>query len=303
MRRMVIWATLGLLAGGCGPVREPPEPGPVAETPARLVRIGYLVGEIYQYLDVDSSLPGYAELVRAPSKPKSTSVLTYEAIVGAGQENVLILDDGAPSSERPPGAKQLSHALHGFLRGLALNALRASMKPPRRVLDWHALALAKCLELGEYQPYFVGKDDFAWLTTKLDESPNLTPVAAAVYQLVPWTEEGLTRRFATDDRIALRLVPLVRAARLGDRLALAEIFRLSLEYHSALPVFAAAAQALFPGTLNQQLYRERPPGLDGPACAEFLNAIGTRLRDARHDEGLRAWSLREVTGPSSEQKP
>lgn len=288
---------LPTVLAGCHEAETKREAADRAPPNARLVRIGYLVGETYQYLDVDTSFDWDPDLIRIPSKPQSKPALIFEVLVGPTQENLLILDDGEPTGPRLP-RKALSHPLCEALRGVAFSKLRDSMATPRRKLDWHALALAKYLQMNEYDAPAVGivPGDVDFLLAKLDESPNLEPVAVALIRLSPRSiPDEAARRFANDDRIALRLIPLVRAARLGDRQALTEIFRLSLEYHSALPLFVEAAQALFARLLNEDLYRDHPPGPDGPASAGFLNSIGVRLRDANYDEGTLGWTFQEVT--------
>lgn len=268
-RRLGSLVLLTMLAGcQLGAEQKPTAPS------VRLLRVFYLVGNEYAWLDVDRPLV----IAPAPSggnaRP-SGGVRRYE-IGGLSPSGVDILqDDDLPSTD----AALLN------LRREALQSLREAIAGPRRELEWYSAALAgfvgEGLEPGELE----------LIAARVFEPSLTASIVRALYRRAHLLDEKLVAPWRSEDRAAIRLVPLVGGARRGNQRDLAEIFRLALEYQSDLPFFGAAVASVFPPAHNLELYRLEPLQ-SGPATANFINLLHQNLARASYHSGpVAGWSL------------
>lgn len=285
---------------GCGGVEKQATTKPTY----RVVRCGYVTDGCRHYLDVDFDLehPSGA-LVRiesalkkagAPKKAKALQEDSQKALV----RTVEVVGEGGPFEyfvvEDPGGNAGkivLSLSVEGhpertvlyespflyWLRVLAQRALLASMNAPRQPLEWHYVALADFLSI-QKKPYTQASIFIEYL----EEASDPRAVARALYRHAGGFGERLLVPFARSEEIALRLLPLVRASMLGSLDDLKEILSLSLEYHGELRVFESAVRALFPESLNADLYREYPPSGGSTLAAALLQEVRLHLDKAKY---------------------
>jgi hypothetical protein len=263
VRAPVVSIAALVLGSGCaGPPQAPPAPT------ARLVRIEFNVGGYSQFVDVDQ--PITEPIPASGGAVESNSCLRAYSIHATRPEaRDLVLCD--------PCGDGAGDSLLERCRSLALSALRASMSPPRAPLEWHHVALAGFLDL---EPLVVTAAERAALMARLARSDEPGPLAEALVANARRFEPAELAQFIGHERLAPSLVALVRAAWGGDRGALTEVFRLSLEYHGQQRLFETAARALFPAAANASLWRKYPPG-GGETPAVFLADVQSRLHLAR----------------------
>jgi hypothetical protein len=291
----------------------------------RLLRCGYRLGEHIAYLATDAPLagmpaPARRELAQILSlidgSPPATSddaagrrrglpsdvQRVYQLAVGRRWIADLELGDRGGSDlgaavvarinrrEVAPGKLQ-APALLRHLRGLSLEALRQDMRRPRPALEWHYLALTGFLTREELEAAIPAEgsrpqDLRAELLFYLEVSPAPELLAQALFAHAGALEEGALSRWATSDCIALRLLPLVRAAKLGSSSALKEILTLALEYHGETALFHRAVQALFPQASNPGLYAKFAGRGDESERLGLVREVHRLLPEAVHRGGL-----------------
>ena len=245
-----------------------PEPPPGGSVRPRLLRVGYRVANQYQYLDMDLTIRAKPTF-SAPCELPPGAVRTYEVLASSCERSHVLAQVEASAQDE----------LVQELQTLSLEALRASMQSPRRKLDWHFLALAAYLEA---VPPLLRREEIDELVRALQVLRNPVPLFEALYPRALHLSEAHVAEFVGDDRVSARLLPLVRSAQLGDLSSLKEIFRLSLEYHAALPSFRLALQALFPVGLNQELYLSEADDGSGSGTAAFINTLEAGLERAEY---------------------
>ena len=311
---LCLTAAAALAGSGCaGPNAAGVES--TAAGPPRLVRCGYFAGDCWHYLDTEQPLTepvvvsarSFAEAARGTENGSAPRPLRdYEIFAGTGRSA------GAAAAEtfrvvEPAGGSALAardgSAPWDTLRLAALAACRASVRPPRQILEWHCVALAGFL--GQDPPLLTRSEKEILLRAMEapggGEAPNFTQpppdpivVAQAVLPHAPSLTEGDAARLLKADNVGARLVALTRRAHAGERSALREILTLSLEYQGRnLLLFEAAVRALFPSRSNPTLERLHPPPAAGPAAAEYLADVGRRFANA-HPVPLErggGWSL------------
>ena len=181
-----------------------------------------------------------------------------------------------------------------YLRELSLGALLRDMERPRRALDWHYVALAGFLGVKGpegHRGQAPGPPALKRvLLDRLNSAPDPRPLAKALFPRVGAFEEKELSPHAQSERIAFRLLPIVRSAWNGDRAALREILTLFFEYHGELQLFDRALRSLFPPSLNPGMY-QKYPDLGEPGVTLLLfKELQARLPEEIHRPG-RGWVL------------
>ncbi|MBI4605343.1 MAG: hypothetical protein HY721_25550 [Planctomycetes bacterium] len=261
-------AAAAFAAAGAGCAAGPDGPG------VRLLRCGYRAAGGFQYLDTDVALAPHAP--RHDPEAAVEPIRTYELYWEEASEGERVprpmrleLHDGG--SARP--------ALAAGLRGLALDALRKSMAPPRRPLPWHFEALAGFLGC---EPGLLTPAEREAILAHLREAEDPRPLALALYEHAARFAEASLEPLAEHEKVAVRLLPVVRRAALGDRGALSEVLRLSLEHHGELRAFERAVRALFPRERNAALYEKHLEDGGAEAAVALLREVASGLPSARH---------------------
>lgn len=260
-----------VLGGGCGS----PRPITPAAPATRLLRVYYRAGEQYPTLDVDRAIVStLAAAAAAGAESPPSGVRRYEVGGLAPGSTAVIDDDGGPTADPALLA----------LRRESLEALREAAAAPRRELGWHAAALAGFAGEG------LTAAELERIRERLFTPAETEAVALALYPRAHRLDEAFVAAWRSEDNAAIRLVPLVRGARLGSKRDLAEIFRLALEYHGALPLFYAAVRSLFPPQQNPELYRGTEPPT-GPDMAGVITRLHRGLARAMYRDGAApGWS-------------
>lgn len=279
-----------------------------------LVRCGYRAGETWR------DIPCKERLAQAPAEARrefGSILLLIDDQRAAARDNrasepgsrfhrvyhlaplknwiadLEIFDMGGPEplvhvvariNKRQAHVQATTPALLAHLRKSAYEALRESMRRPRWALEWHYLAL----------PVFLNSDPPPATTQTIREetlrhlksAPDPGPLARVLLEHVAHFEERELAPLLQNESIALRLLPLVRAAVRGDGEALREVFTLSLEYHGEALLFRNAAQALFPRALNPELY----PAAADDAPLAFLRNVHRQIDRAVYVED-QGWKI------------
>ncbi len=229
------FASLLAAAGGC---RAPQSPGPAPAEPGyRLVRCGYRVGDHFQYIDVDRPLSDVPLAFVIPGMKVRGS---YEVYARKQAKTIVCEDYGDAWDYRVYPRDLEPFPSVDQARAAALEALRMSMRPPRQVLEWHYIALAGFLGL-EFTPLSAAEQ--AALIDHLARAPDPELLAKVLFPRAHGFSEAQLAPLLDHERLAPRLLALVRRAWSGDRGALKEILTLSLEYQGELPLFEAAVSA------------------------------------------------------------
>jgi hypothetical protein len=238
------------------------------------------------------------EVVRAlrgalPSGPRPRAVRSYEIALRDGDPGLIVIEDPggrlpltAIASLRGKEVAASAPALAGFLRRESFDALRDSMTPPRRPLEWSHAALAGFLDSLPFQ--VDAKPLRAELLSALLANPGPTHLAEALIERASSFPPEELEPLLAEEALAPKLLALTGKASRGDARALEEILTLSLEHFGSGSLFERSLRTLFPRTTNPGLHARHSGS--GPARGSFIEAVRAGARAASYDE-REGWAL------------
>lgn len=246
------------------------------------------LASILAALEASRARPESPPSEAAPSR--STAFLRYELAVSTGWVLDLFVDDPgeadavlgatAAGADVELRADFAAPALAGFLRSEAFRALRGAMARPRVAAPWHHGALARFALLDPAAAGFLatGPDSRRRLLLEVVEflrhARDPEPLAMALFPGLGLLRPEDLAPVANCEDASLRVLALAAEARAGDRAALAEILRLSLEFFGRERLFAASLSALFPPARNPGLSKRHPaPARSSREASAFLSEI------------------------------
>lgn len=262
------------------------------------------LASILAALEASRARPEPPRPAAAPSRNRP--FLRYELAVSARWILDLFVDDAgeadavlgvtAAGADVGLGTDFAAPALAGFLRSEAFRALRGAMARPRVAAPWHHGALARFALLDPAAASFLpaGPDSRRRLLLEVVESlrraPDPEPIAVALLPGLGFLGPEDLAPLANRDEASLRVLALAARARAGDRAALGEILRLSLEFFGRERLFAASLSALFPPARNPGLSKRHPaPARSSREANAFLSEIRSAAPSATFSPG--GWSV------------
>ena len=235
-----------------------------------------------------------AALERAPPPgDRPVAVRTYEIALADGEPGFLVIEDagrGLPLTAIASGAERetafAAPALAGLLRSESFWALRASMTPPLRPLEWSHAALAGFLD--SVPSGVDAKSLRAELLSALRANPGHSYLAEVLIEKAAAFPPEELEPLLAEEALAPKLLALTGRASRGDARALEEILTLSLEHFGNGALFERSLRTLFPQAANPGLHARHSGS--GPARGSFIEAVRAGLRGASHDE-REGWAL------------
>ncbi|MGQ9591489.1 MAG: hypothetical protein ACUVYA_14490, partial [Planctomycetota bacterium] len=124
----------------------------------------------------------------------------------------------------------------------------------------------------------------------LRRAPDPEPLGLALLPGLGFLRPEDLGPLASSEDPSLRVLALAREALGGDRAALGEILRLSLEFFGRERLFAASLSVLFPPARNPGLSKRHPaPARSSRAASAFLSEIRSAAPSATFSLG--GWSV------------
>jgi hypothetical protein len=302
---------IGILAmAGCAGTETPASGEPKAPRDT-VVRVGFRAAgssaeapASWRHLLLDVSVPGefvgsaLSHLLTAlrkapPPGPRPAAVRSYEIALPGGDPDLIVIED--PGARLPltaiasPGGKEAAVDAPGFaafLRREALDALRASMTPPRRPLEWSHAALAGFAD--SVLPGVDARALRAEVLSALLADPGSTHLAEALIERAASFPPAELEPLLGEEALAPQLLALTGQASRGDAKALEEILTLSLEHFGGGSLFERSLRTLFPKDSNPGLHARHAAA--GPRRGSFVEAVRAGLRGASFDE-REGWAL------------
>ena len=306
----------GILAvAGCA-APEAPAPEAPREPRAVVVRAGYRAAgssaaapsswrHLLLELPVDAAEGGAArDLDRVlsaiedarPLDPGAVPVRSYEIALRDREPELIVIEDAgvrrpltaiARMGGKETRAAVEAPALADILGRESFKALRASLSPPLRPLEWSHAALAGFLDSlppGAADPKTLRTE----LLSALLANPGPSYLAEVLIEKAAAFPPGELERLLGEEALAPKLLALTGKAARGDARALEEILTLSLEHFGSGALFERSLRTLFPQGTNPGLHARHSGS--GPARGGFIEAVRAGARGASYDQ-REGWAL------------